>query len=178
MENDQAAPENPDQAGEEQAGDPGQGQPRSYECNFCKKGFSSAQALGGHMNIHRKDKAKLKQETTSHQQPKSTSSYSARDRAGTGTAHPPDTRSGEGQSINRPWPCIFPPGGDHAGSRVQVQLPLFAETASHREDQRNRSSNPVAGGEGPRSGPELDLELRLGHEPQDSSEDMATKKFF
>lgn len=34
---------------------------RSYECNFCKRGFTNAQALGGHMNIHRKDKAKAKQ---------------------------------------------------------------------------------------------------------------------
>lgn len=34
---------------------------RSYECTFCKRGFTNAQALGGHMNIHRKDKAKAKQ---------------------------------------------------------------------------------------------------------------------
>ncbi|XP_041008650.1 zinc finger protein JAGGED-like [Juglans microcarpa x Juglans regia] len=31
---------------------------RSYECVFCKRGFTTAQALGGHMNIHRKDKGK------------------------------------------------------------------------------------------------------------------------
>lgn len=31
---------------------------RFYECAFCKRGFNTAQALGGHMNIHRKDKAK------------------------------------------------------------------------------------------------------------------------
>ncbi|KAL8491007.1 hypothetical protein ACS0TY_022862 [Phlomoides rotata] len=29
---------------------------RPYECTFCKRGFTNAQALGGHMNIHRKDK--------------------------------------------------------------------------------------------------------------------------
>ncbi|KAF7825636.1 transcriptional regulator TAC1-like [Senna tora] len=34
---------------------------RLYNCGFCKKGFSNAQALGGHMNIHRRDRAKLKQ---------------------------------------------------------------------------------------------------------------------
>ncbi|KAJ9182240.1 hypothetical protein P3X46_006257 [Hevea brasiliensis] len=37
---------------------------RSYECTFCKRGFTNAQALGGHMNIHRKDRAKTKQEVT------------------------------------------------------------------------------------------------------------------
>ncbi|XP_076905258.1 uncharacterized protein LOC143560965 [Bidens hawaiensis] len=31
---------------------------RSYECVFCRRGFTTAQALGGHMNIHRKDRAK------------------------------------------------------------------------------------------------------------------------
>lgn len=38
-------------------------QDRAYTCNFCKRGFSNAQALGGHMNIHRKDRAKLRQIT-------------------------------------------------------------------------------------------------------------------
>ncbi|XP_071740850.1 uncharacterized protein [Rutidosis leptorrhynchoides] len=38
---------------------------RSYECNFCKRGFTNAQALGGHMNIHRKHKAKLKESSSS-----------------------------------------------------------------------------------------------------------------
>ncbi|WMV47345.1 hypothetical protein MTR67_040730 [Solanum verrucosum] len=32
---------------------------RSYECVFCKRGFNTAQALGGHMNIHRKDRIKI-----------------------------------------------------------------------------------------------------------------------
>ncbi|XP_039013765.1 transcriptional regulator TAC1-like [Hibiscus syriacus] len=36
----------------------GTGTGRSYECVFCKRGFMTAQALGGHMNIHRKDRAK------------------------------------------------------------------------------------------------------------------------
>ncbi|XP_061368973.1 zinc finger protein 10-like [Gastrolobium bilobum] len=35
--------------------------PRSYTCHFCKREFKSAQALGGHMNVHRRDRAKLKQ---------------------------------------------------------------------------------------------------------------------
>ncbi|XP_059431417.1 transcriptional regulator TAC1-like [Corylus avellana] len=40
----------------EQNEDTGTG--RSYECVFCKRGFTTAQALGGHMNIHRRDRGK------------------------------------------------------------------------------------------------------------------------
>lgn len=35
--------------------------PRSYWCSFCSREFRSAQALGGHMNVHRRDRARLKQ---------------------------------------------------------------------------------------------------------------------
>ncbi|KAI0527693.1 hypothetical protein KFK09_003298 [Dendrobium nobile] len=35
--------------------------PRSYPCSFCGRDFRSAQALGGHMNVHRRDRARLKQ---------------------------------------------------------------------------------------------------------------------
>ncbi|KAK7256781.1 hypothetical protein RIF29_30260 [Crotalaria pallida] len=34
---------------------------KTYSCSFCKRGFSNAQALGGHMNTHRRDRAKLRQ---------------------------------------------------------------------------------------------------------------------
>lgn len=32
---------------------------RNYRCSFCKKEFKSAQALGGHMNVHRRDRARM-----------------------------------------------------------------------------------------------------------------------
>nr|GMD26920.1 transcriptional regulator SUPERMAN-like [Ipomoea batatas] len=38
--------------------DPTNKRGRSYDCVFCKRGFNTAQALGGHMNIHRKNKAR------------------------------------------------------------------------------------------------------------------------
>ncbi|XP_031273977.1 probable transcriptional regulator RABBIT EARS [Pistacia vera] len=38
--------------------------PRSYSCSFCKREFKSAQALGGHMNVHRRDRARLKHSLT------------------------------------------------------------------------------------------------------------------
>ncbi|KAL6650305.1 hypothetical protein ACP70R_009230 [Stipagrostis hirtigluma subsp. patula] len=33
----------------------------SYTCGYCKREFRSAQALGGHMNVHRRDRARLRQ---------------------------------------------------------------------------------------------------------------------
>ncbi|KAG5106478.1 hypothetical protein JHK82_043448 [Glycine max] len=36
--------------------------PRSYSCSFCRREFRSAQALGGHMNVHRRDR----QDSSSH----------------------------------------------------------------------------------------------------------------
>ncbi|KAK8491051.1 hypothetical protein V6N11_047096 [Hibiscus sabdariffa] len=40
--------------------------PRSYSCSFCGRVFRSAQALGGHMNVHRRDRARLKQSSSDH----------------------------------------------------------------------------------------------------------------
>ncbi|MCO5559528.1 hypothetical protein L7F22_013129 [Adiantum nelumboides] len=34
--------------------------PRAYPCSFCRREFRSAQALGGHMNVHRRDRARLR----------------------------------------------------------------------------------------------------------------------
>ncbi|XP_010532621.1 PREDICTED: transcriptional regulator SUPERMAN [Tarenaya hassleriana] len=39
--------------------------PRSYTCSFCKREFRSAQALGGHMNVHRRDRARLRLQSSS-----------------------------------------------------------------------------------------------------------------
>ncbi|XP_010558920.1 PREDICTED: tropinone reductase homolog At5g06060-like [Tarenaya hassleriana] len=33
---------------------------KTYTCSFCTREFRSAQALGGHMNVHRRDRARLK----------------------------------------------------------------------------------------------------------------------
>ncbi|XP_038717475.1 zinc finger protein 11-like [Tripterygium wilfordii] len=39
--------------------------PKDYTCSFCKRKFSSAQALGGHMNVHRRDRARLRSQLPS-----------------------------------------------------------------------------------------------------------------
>ncbi|KAI9116061.1 hypothetical protein K1719_012991 [Acacia pycnantha] len=46
--------------------------PRSYSCSFCNREFRSAQALGGHMNVHRRDRARLKQPPSPHKQDETT----------------------------------------------------------------------------------------------------------
>uniref|UniRef100_A0A1D1XKG4 Putative transcriptional regulator RABBIT EARS n=1 Tax=Anthurium amnicola TaxID=1678845 RepID=A0A1D1XKG4_9ARAE len=40
--------------------------PRSYSCSFCGREFQSAQALGGHMNVHRRERARLRLSPTNH----------------------------------------------------------------------------------------------------------------
>ncbi|KAI3682662.1 hypothetical protein L1987_82789 [Smallanthus sonchifolius] len=52
---------------------------RSFMCNFCKKEYKSAQALGGHMNVHRRDRARLRQSSPSldHQNPNPNPNFSS-----------------------------------------------------------------------------------------------------
>ncbi|KAI3881863.1 hypothetical protein MKW92_003505, partial [Papaver armeniacum] len=45
--------------GKETTGSKSSWPPRPYTCSFCKREFRSAQALGGHMNVHRRDRARL-----------------------------------------------------------------------------------------------------------------------
>ncbi|CAI9259122.1 unnamed protein product [Lactuca saligna] len=51
--------------------------PRSYTCAFCRREFRSAQALGGHMNVHRRDRARLHQAQPNLKNPYMTSSISS-----------------------------------------------------------------------------------------------------
>ncbi|KAL8517525.1 hypothetical protein ACS0TY_015685 [Phlomoides rotata] len=51
---------------------------KSFKCTFCKRGFTNAQALGGHMNIHRRDRAKLKELSSDDDRPPPDSSSSKR----------------------------------------------------------------------------------------------------
>ncbi|KAI3693075.1 hypothetical protein L6452_32903 [Arctium lappa] len=51
--------------------------PRSYTCSFCKREFRSAQALGGHMNVHRREKARLRQITPPRYLPPSSQYFSS-----------------------------------------------------------------------------------------------------
>ncbi|CAN6276756.1 unnamed protein product [Urochloa humidicola] len=50
----------PEDAADDDDGLGGTWPPRSYTCAFCRREFRSAQALGGHMNVHRRDRAKMR----------------------------------------------------------------------------------------------------------------------
>ncbi|CAK9166298.1 unnamed protein product [Ilex paraguariensis] len=177
MEADQPAPETIDQAvvcsTDEQGPNP---QARTYECTFCKRGFSNAQALGGHMNIHRKDKAKIKQASNEAQQfldiPKTTPTYRFTNLQAL------EVKSIQEKSpIN--WPWNLSPEED-VTSRYEThvgELPLSSETTSRIENQEPNSSGGATTEKGLQA-EELDLELRLGHEFQEPSATLGTRKFF
>lgn len=47
--------------------------PRSYRCSFCRRLFTSAQALGGHMNVHRRDRARYRLSSSTNHEASSSS---------------------------------------------------------------------------------------------------------
>lgn len=178
-------------------------QARTYECNFCKRGFSNAQALGGHMNIHRKDKAKLKQTsptTEAHRSqqfleiPKTTLSPATNLIFPTRSAFPERRDavaadwSWNYSSEKQDTTSIMRSDQGYVGAELK-QLPLFTETTTLRiddQDQRQSddkelSSSSSHGADRDEDHDGLDLELRLGHDPNlDSSSSAAkgTRKFF
>ncbi|XP_008778117.1 zinc finger protein 6-like [Phoenix dactylifera] len=163
---------------------------RSYDCTFCKRGFSNAQALGGHMNIHRKDRAKLKQPSNQSQQfPFDVSNKFAPSYSPTLKNYPSQPMHGsqdKGPMSTSPW--MAPSEQDIPGNRIldegwPRQLSLFAERPSRGDD-------PASGGSGERpedqieqsggfgaAAKELDLELRLGPEPTDDVSTAGLKDF-
>lgn len=189
---------------DEQCSSPSQTQARTYECNFCKRGFSNAQALGGHMNIHRKDKAKLKQTSPITE----ARSQQFLEIPKTATLSPPatnfvlPTRSAfperrDAVAANWTWnyssekhdTTSSMPRSDQGYVGELKQLPLFTETTTLRNDDQDRkqsddkelSSSSSHGADHDEDHDELDLELRLGHDPSSDSSSSAakgTRKFF
>jgi hypothetical protein len=139
------------------AGATGSRQPY-HKCPFCKNGFTTAQALGGHMNLHRRDRATRRP---------------GRDAPATGTAsaaaypsYPPAPAMGSSFAT-----YDYSGGAAYAaadgmgyGSTSQTELNLFgvpAATHGHADLSLGIGSR-VPDGEAEGS---LDLELRLGRHP-------------
>ncbi|KAL8213697.1 hypothetical protein R6Q57_003146 [Mikania cordata] len=147
-------------------GDLGQEICRSYTCAFCKRGFSNAQALGGHMNVHRKDRARLQesiQETlfTDDVNLNPTDQLQAHESCADDVAADDDDDGGQSVA-KRSW--IFKKDDDVDFKKPTLQLSLSIEPSSTsfssiRSD--NLSSLPT----------EVDLELRLGMDSDTISRD-------
>lgn len=160
---------------------------RSYECSFCKRGFTNAQALGGHMNIHRKDRVKApKQQAASSlfsnksdevnvipssfisvSVPCNPSNYynfpanfemqknsqMCFQPSSSGSRHPQAATFGQidlSDSKSQTWSM----NQELLNANLSLQIgPMHAD---HQEDRRERGVNKAN---------EVDLELRLGHDP-------------
>ncbi|XWS55632.1 hypothetical protein CRYUN_Cryun09bG0017600 [Craigia yunnanensis] len=166
------------------------GHAKSYTCSFCKKRFSNAQALGGHMNIHRKDKAKLRE----------SSEENILSLDIVKTTNPPDhdhsqvpeiiLESSEEKSSSPKRPCKLSredagasasPRGKDAIKEVK-QLPLFVEGSSMSDDIKTSGENEEESRlrliHASSSQIEMDLELRLGPEPHQETSSKNTREFF
>lgn len=124
---------------------------RPYTCNFCNKGFSNAQALGGHMNIHRKDRAKLRQSPSSHNDLRSLNSK--------------HENSGYPCASTEPEVCTYRPNSDlllstrselNDVSGEREALPLFVDSPSMSKQDSSDHFRVNKDDSG------VDLELRLG----------------
>ncbi|KAI3667054.1 hypothetical protein L6452_42096 [Arctium lappa] len=152
-------------------GDFGQ-ESRSYTCTFCKRGFSNAQALGGHMNVHRKDRARLResiQETLITTEPtKGISSMdqgeaqSSSDEKGDGVPKRPLTFSEE-NSPRRPRKKDY--GVNFKKPTLQLSLCIESSSTGDSCIRSNKVSALSS------SSTEVDLELRLGMDSEATSRD-------
>lgn len=162
--------------------DQGSSQVRSYTCTFCYRGFSNAQALGGHMNIHRKERAELKQAADENAPPL--------DIAINPTDHEPQSLEEKFlfQLDSSEENSCTPERPDDTRGKVGVeelqQLSLFVETPSAGDDKMaidcdgcNEKKEMQLSHALPQTA-EVDLELRLGPEPQGTSTAISTREFF
>ncbi|KAI9089065.1 hypothetical protein K1719_029344 [Acacia pycnantha] len=148
--------------------------PRSYTCTFCRREFRSAQALGGHMNVHRRDRARL------HQVPPNSSSFIIPPQdlvpnnglcllyhlPAPNNYNPTFVSAGNGADLNicgeSPSTLLsispFPANKfDFSVLRSGCNISSYSNNSTKVELPTNNSS--IDGHE------ELDLELRLGHRP-------------
>lgn len=127
---------------------------RSYDCIFCKRGFSNAQALGGHMNIHRKDRSKLKQKSNTTRSPSLDITNEV-----IPSYFPTMKRTVVDRELLFKWPWI------NSQSR-EYQEALFINTPWRRAHQLKTAERL---GSDQQAVVELDLELRLGPLPSSAS---------
>lgn len=146
---------------------------KTYTCTFCKRGFSNAQALGGHMNVHRKDRARLKESiqetlitTETRKGMDSTDHGSSSDEMVDGVTKRPWTFT-EGDSLENPRKkdnCV-----NYNKPSLQLSLCIESSTTSDSCIRSNKMSSLFT------SSKEVDLELRLGIDSEETSRDHVTR---
>lgn len=147
-------------------GDFGQETRPSYTCTFCKRGFSNAQALGGHMNVHRKDRARLQesiQETRITTQTTKGVNSNSVDQIEAQSSDDDD----KGESVPmRLWNLKK----DHGVNckTPTLQLSLWMGSSSSTSDSSIKSNKVSSLSSSPT---DVDLELRLGMDSDMSSRD-------
>ncbi|GMI71756.1 ZINC FINGER PROTEIN 1, EMBRYO DEFECTIVE 3022 [Hibiscus trionum] len=159
--------------------------PRSYTCTFCQREFRSAQALGGHMNVHRRDRARLHQAVPGGLNSPSTATNSpstvlipTQEFANNGglcllyQLHNPDGVFTSSPTMNACSISPYPPLNLMAAAptSINISVPSPAlnspspSTTTPADNILNREKNYISSSnckETPVE--ELDLELRLGH---------------
>ncbi|XP_010543923.1 PREDICTED: probable transcriptional regulator RABBIT EARS [Tarenaya hassleriana] len=164
--------------------------PRTYRCSFCGREFRSAQALGGHMNVHRRDRARLKhnQEADDQQdhhhhrileanpnRPEDSRKLDAAKRENSIAVHVADyAKNRENLEVLTDL-SVGPTGSSckraktdhHHHHDVSSRLPLMLELVLGVFEPTKTSSKNNTINKNHHHHEELDLELRLGaHDPQ------------
>ncbi|XP_022145395.1 zinc finger protein 11-like [Momordica charantia] len=159
--------------------------PRFYTCTFCRREFRSAQALGGHMNVHRRDRARFHHQTQPNSiQPISSPSSSsfavptAEDIYGGGGGgfcffyQLPNDNGGFLNPITS-GACLRSPYPSNSSSLPSAKSPeelrgTSSASSSHCSHISSKGDHESLISIDDGDDPKLDLELRLGHRPSPS----------
>ena len=99
-----------------------------YECVFCKRGFTTAQALGGHMNIHRRDRDRLKPAPPTRRPDAPATMY-----GGHSSTYPPPHLQAASPMSSGSFAMLYYTGGAGAAAGVDAEPALSPGTPSPRE---------------------------------------------